>query len=86
MQVLNKYEKEKLAIQMHKEGKTIREIAAVAHMSFGDIGKIIRRLDGSVNGQLLFVYYNHRNIQVPKQKIGTVLPSSSPNSSSISSS
>jgi len=49
MQVLNKYEKEELVIKMHKEGKTLRDIAAAAHLSFGDIGKIIRRIDGLTN-------------------------------------
>lgn len=46
MQILNKYDKEALVIQMHKEGKTIRQIAAAAHVSFSDIGKIIRKIDG----------------------------------------
>jgi len=32
--------------QFHQEGKTIREIASAAHLSFSDIGKIIRRVDG----------------------------------------
>ena len=46
MQVLNKYDKEQLVIKLHQEGKTIREIASSAHMSFSDIGSIIRRTDG----------------------------------------
>ena len=46
MQILNKYYREALVIKMHKEGKTIRRIAATAHVSFGDIGKIIRKIDG----------------------------------------
>jgi hypothetical protein len=49
MQVLNKFDKEALVIQMHKEGKTIRQIAAAAHVSFSDIGKIIRKIDGPTN-------------------------------------
>ena len=49
MQVLNKYDKEQLVIKLHQEGKTIREIASSAHMSFGDIGKIINRIDGRDN-------------------------------------
>ncbi|HZD36442.1 MAG TPA: hypothetical protein VE130_14660 [Nitrososphaeraceae archaeon] len=49
MQVLNKFEKEELAIKMHREGKTLREIAATAHMSFSNIGKIIRKIDGSTD-------------------------------------
>jgi hypothetical protein len=44
--VLNRREKEQLVIKLHQEGKTIREIAFAAHMSFGDIGKIVRRIDG----------------------------------------
>ena len=44
--VLNKQEKEKLVIRLHKEGKTIREIASAAHLSFTDIGSIIREIDG----------------------------------------
>ena len=42
MQVLNKYNKEQLVIELHRDGKTIREIAAAAHLSFSDIGKIIK--------------------------------------------
>jgi hypothetical protein len=47
--VLNKEEKEELAIRLHKEGKTIREIAHIVHLSFTDIGKIIRKLNGQNN-------------------------------------
>ena len=46
MQVLNKRDKEQLAIKLYQQGKTIREIASVAHLSFSDIGTIIRRADG----------------------------------------
>jgi hypothetical protein len=44
--VLNRRDKEHLVIKLHQEGKTIRDIASAAHMSFGDIGKIINRIDG----------------------------------------
>jgi transposase len=44
--VLNKREKEQLVIKLHQEGKTIRDIASAAHMSFSDIGTIVRRADG----------------------------------------
>ena len=44
--VLNRRDKEQLVIKLHQEGKTIREIASAAHLSFSDIGKIIRRVDG----------------------------------------
>ena len=46
MQVLNKYDKEQLVIELHSQGKTIRQIAAGAHLSFTDIGSIIRRTYG----------------------------------------
>jgi hypothetical protein len=47
--ILNKQEKEKLVIMLHKEGKTIRQIAHEAHISFTDIGKIIRKINGQNN-------------------------------------
>lgn len=47
--VLNRREKEQLVIKLHREGKTIREIASVAHLSFSDIGSIIRKIDGKVD-------------------------------------
>jgi hypothetical protein len=40
---LNKFEKEKKVIELHKEGLTIHEISQVVHMAFRDIGKIIKR-------------------------------------------
>jgi transcriptional regulator len=43
---MNLEEKRNLVIQLHKEGKTQREIAQVAHMSIRDISKITRKLDG----------------------------------------
>ena len=43
---LNKKEKEELVIELHKEEKTIRQIAEIVHMSFKDIGAIIRRIEG----------------------------------------
>jgi hypothetical protein len=51
MQVLNKYDKEILVIKLHQEGKTIREIASAAHLSFGDIDRVIKKLDGSGNDE-----------------------------------
>ncbi|HEX7818706.1 MAG TPA: hypothetical protein VF419_04960 [Nitrososphaeraceae archaeon] len=47
--VLNKQEKEKLVIRLYKEGKTIRQIAHEVHISFTDIGKIIRKINGQNN-------------------------------------
>ena len=46
MQVLNRQDKEHLVIELYRQGKTIRQIAAAAHLSFTDIGAIIRKLDG----------------------------------------
>ena len=43
---MNLEEKKNLVIQLHKEGKTQREIAKSAHMSVRDISKIIRKLEG----------------------------------------
>ena len=40
--LLNKFEKEKRVIELHLEGKTIRDIAKEVHMSFKDIGRIIK--------------------------------------------
>jgi hypothetical protein len=47
--ILDKQEKEQLVIKLHQEGKTIRQIASVAHLSFSDIGSIIRKIDGQDN-------------------------------------
>jgi hypothetical protein len=46
LQVLNRRDKEPLVIKLHQQGKTIREIASAAHLSFTDIGSIIRKIDG----------------------------------------
>jgi hypothetical protein len=44
--VLNKKEKEQLVIKLYQDGKTIREIAHTVHLSFSDIGKTIRKING----------------------------------------
>jgi hypothetical protein len=49
MQVLNKYDKEQLVIKLYQDGKTFRDIASAAHMSFGDIKKIIQSVNGEVD-------------------------------------
>ena len=43
---MNLEEKKNLVLQLHKEGKTQREIAQIAHMSVRDISKIIRKIEG----------------------------------------
>ena len=40
---MNRTEKEQYVIQLYKEGKSIREIAELVHMSFRDIGAIIKK-------------------------------------------
>ena len=45
---LNKFEKEKRVIELHLEGKTIREIAPIIHMSFKDISKKIKAYDKTI--------------------------------------
>lgn len=47
--VLTIAEKEELVKQLYREGKTIREIAKVVHMSFTDIAAIIRKEIGESN-------------------------------------
>jgi transposase len=44
--VLNRRNKEQLVIELHRQGKSIREIASTAHLSFSDIGSIIRKIEG----------------------------------------
>jgi transposase len=39
---LNKFEKEKRVIELHLEGKTIRDIAKEIHIGFNDIGRRIK--------------------------------------------
>ncbi len=52
MQVLlNKKEKAELVVKLHQENKTIRQIAEIVHMSFKDIGKIIKKVDGLANDE-----------------------------------
>ena len=46
MVILTRKEKEKLVIQLASQGKTTRQIAQIAHVSFKDIGIIIRRFTG----------------------------------------
>jgi hypothetical protein len=45
MQVLDKRDKKQLVIELYRQNKTIREIAQQVHMSFGDIGRIIRTIN-----------------------------------------
>jgi hypothetical protein len=51
--ILNKREKEELVVKLHQENKTIRQIAEIVHMSFKDIGAIIRLIDGRANEEIM---------------------------------
>jgi hypothetical protein len=51
--VLNKKEKEELVVKLYLNGKPIREIAKQTHLSFGTIGKIIRRINGLDNDEIM---------------------------------
>jgi len=42
---MNREEKHELVIKLWKEGKTMREISKQVHMSFGDIGTIIKKVN-----------------------------------------
>jgi hypothetical protein len=59
--VLNKNEKEQLVIKLYQEGKPIREIAQQAHLSFGTIGKIIKRLNGVENNETISSDMNNKS-------------------------
>jgi hypothetical protein len=50
--ILNKKDKEELVFKLYQDGKTIREIAKQAHLSFGTIGKIIRRINHPENSEV----------------------------------
>ena len=44
--ILNKYEKEKKVIELHfKQGKTLKDMTTIVHMSFRDIAKIIKKYE-----------------------------------------
>jgi transposase len=44
--MLSRTEREQRVIDLYQQGKTIREIAHDVHMSFGDIGSIVRKTTG----------------------------------------
>lgn len=46
--LLNKFEKEEKVKELHKQGKTIRQIAPEVHMSFRDISKLIKEYERKI--------------------------------------
>lgn len=49
--ILNKFEKEDLIIKLLNEGRTIRDIAKEAHISFRQIGEISRKFKGETQAE-----------------------------------
>lgn len=49
--MLNKFEKEDLVIKLLNEGRTIRDIAKQAHISFRQIGEISRKVKAEIETQ-----------------------------------
>src|ERR687888_1280106 len=47
--ITTREEKEARVIELYKQDKNIRDIAKEVHMSFGDIGSIIKKLNGEEN-------------------------------------
>ena len=40
---MTRAEKEQYVIELYKQNRTVREIAKLMHMSFGEIGKILKK-------------------------------------------
>ena len=68
--LLNKFEKEKRVIELHKEGKTLKEIAVILHMSFRDISRIIKTDERKISLQSKREETN-QSTQTKKPPIGT---------------
>ena len=65
--ILNKFEKEKKVIELHKQGKTLKEIATIIHMSFRDISKIIKVYERKIRLQAKKGEINHSS-QIKKYR------------------
>ena len=62
--VLTREEKERLVLDLYNQGKSTREIAEEARMSFRDIGAILeksKRGEGSKQGQAQQVSHRHKH-------------------------
>ncbi len=51
MSYLNKNEKDEKVIELYKQGKTVREVAKIVHMSFGDICNVIKKITDNETGE-----------------------------------
>jgi transposase len=63
---LNKFEKEKRVIELHLQGKTIREIAKEVHISFRDISKLIKSYDKKIRIQQNKKEENNQSSKIKK--------------------
>ena len=68
---LNKFEKEKKVIELHKQGKTIRQIAPEVHMAFRDISKIIKAYDKKMRLETKKEENNPPNQKIKKPPISS---------------
>jgi len=48
---MNRVEKDEYVIRLYKEGRSVREIAELVHMSFRDIGLIIKKVKLEADGE-----------------------------------
>ena len=69
--VLNKFEKEKRVIELHLEGKTIRDIAPVVHMSFRDISNLIKAYDKKISLQQSKKEENNQSSKIKKLSLSS---------------
>jgi cytidylate kinase len=49
---LNKFQKQALVIELHNQGRTIRQIAEVVHMGFKDIADLIKKHSGEMDNSV----------------------------------
>ena len=69
--ILNKFEKEKMVIELHKQGKTIKQIAAIVHKNFRDISSIIKKYERKI-----LLQQNKKGENNPSNKIKKLSKSS----------
>jgi DNA-binding NarL/FixJ family response regulator len=48
---MNREEREEYVVRLYKEGRTVREIAELVHMSFRNIGAAISKVKLDANGE-----------------------------------
>ena len=53
--ILSRAEKESHVVELYNQGKNIRAIAKDVHMSFGDIGSIIKKVNSDDNKRTLSI-------------------------------